>query len=67
MTVGKNSTTGTGEVYGIHAQSGTISLPGNDMTVTATGGAENAYGVYNEAQTSSSAAGNGNIDIGRGS
>ena len=63
VTVGKNSTTENGPVYGIHAQSGTISLPGNDMTVTATGGAENAYGVYNEAQTSSSAAGNGNIDI----
>ena len=63
VTVGKNSTTENGQVYGIHAQSGTISLPGNDMTVTATGGAENAYGVYNEAQTSSSAAGNGNIDI----
>ena len=63
VTVGKNSTAENGPVYGIHAQSGTISLPGNDMTVTATGGTENAYGVYNEAQTSPSAAGNGNIGI----
>lgn len=63
VMVGKNSTTENGPVYGIHAQSGTISLPGNDMTVTATGGTENAYGVYNEAQTSPSAAGNGNITI----
>ena len=29
VTVGKNSTTENGPVYGIHAQSGTISLPGN--------------------------------------
>ena len=63
VKVGKNSTAENGPVYGIHAQSGTISLPGNDMTVTATGGTENAYGVYNEAQTSPSAAGNGNIGI----
>ena len=63
VKVGKNSPTENGPVYGIHAQSGTISLSGNDMTVTATGGTENAYGVYNEAQTSPSAAGNGNIGI----
>ncbi|MBU5625461.1 S-layer homology domain-containing protein [Oscillibacter sp. MSJ-2] len=63
VQVGKVDSSQNGPVYGIHAQSGTISLPGNDMTVTATGGAENAYGVYNEAQTSSSAAGNGNITI----
>ena len=63
VTVGKNNVTENGSVHGIYAQSGAISLSGNDMTVTATGGAENAYGVYNEAQTSSSAAGNGNIAI----
>ena len=63
VTVGKNDTTKNGSVYGIYTKSGAISLSGNDMTVTATGGTENAYGVYNEAQTSSSAAGNGNIDI----
>ena len=63
VKVGKNSTAENGPVYGIHAQSGTISLPGNDMTVTATGGTENAYGVYNEAQTSSSAADSSNITI----
>ena len=63
VTVGKNNVTENGPVYGIYTKSGAISLSGNDMTVTATGGAENAYGVYNEAQTSSSAAGNGNIDI----
>ena len=63
VTVEKNSVEENGPVYGIYAQSGAISLSGNDMTVTATGGTENAYGVYNEAQTSSSAAGNGNIDI----
>ena len=63
VKVGKNSPTENGPVYGIHAQSGTISLSGNDMTVTATGGTENAYGVYNEAQTSSSAADSSNITI----
>ena len=63
VKVGKNSTAENGPVYGIHAQSGTISLPGNDMTVTATGGTENVYGVYNEAQTSPSAADSSNITI----
>ena len=63
VTVGKNDKKENGSVYGIHAQSGAISLDGNDMTVNATGGTENAYGVYNEAQTSPSAAGNGNIGI----
>ena len=62
VTVGENSTTENGQVYGIHAQSGTISLPGNDMTVTATGGVVNVYGVYNAADTST-IADNGNIDI----
>lgn len=52
-----------GPVCGIYAQSGTISLSGNDMTITATGGNEAAYGVYNQAQTSSSAAGSSNITI----
>ena len=63
VTVGKNNTEETGPVYGIYTESGAISLFGADKTITATGGTENAYGVYNEAQTSSSAAGNGNIDI----
>ena len=52
-----------GPVCGIYAQSGTISLSGNDVTITATGGNEAAYGVYNQAQTSSSAAGSSNITI----
>ena len=52
-----------GPVCGIYAQSGTIYLSGNDMTITATGGNEAAYGVYNQAQTSSSAAGSSNITI----
>ena len=63
VTVGKNNVTENGPVYGIHAQSGAISLSGNDMTVTATGGTEFACGVYNDAKTSSTAADNGNIDI----
>ena len=63
VRVGKVDSSKNGPVHGIYAQSGAISLSGNDMTVTATGGAEIAYGVYNESQTSSSAAGNGNIDI----
>lgn len=52
-----------GPVCGIYAQSGTISLSGNDMTITATGGNEAAYGVYNQAQTSPSAADSSNITI----
>lgn len=64
VTVGKNSATNTGSVYGIYTESGAISLFGGDKTVTATGGEnEPAYGVYNDAKTSSTAAGNGNIDI----
>ena len=64
VTVGKNSATNTGSVYGIYTESGAISLFGGDKTVTATGGEnEPAYGVYNDAKTSSTAADNGNIDI----
>ena len=54
VNVGKVDSLTNGPVHGIYAQSGTISLSGNDMTVTATGGNEAAYGVYNKAQTSSS-------------
>ena len=63
VTVGKNNTEETGPVYGIYTESGTISLSGNDMTVTATGGTENAYGVYNAADTSTTITDNGNIGI----
>ena len=64
VTVKKNNTEETGPVYGIYTESGAISLSGaEDKTVTATGGKEFAYGVYNKTQTPSSAAGNGNIDI----
>ena len=63
VNVGKVDSSKNGPVYGIYAQSGAISLSGNDMTVTATGGTEAAYGVYNKAQTSSTAADNGNINI----
>lgn len=64
VTVGKNSTTETGSVYGIYTESGAISLSGaEDKTITATGGIDAAYGVYNEAQTSSSAASSSNITI----
>ena len=63
VRVGKVDPSKNGPVHGIYAQSGTISLSGNDMTVTATGGREAAYGVYNQAQTSSSAAGSSNITI----
>lgn len=62
VTVGENSATNTGTVYGIYTNSGAISLSGGDKTVTATGGRNDpAYGVYNNAKTSSTAA--GNIDI----
>ena len=63
VTVRENDTTKNGTVYGIYTKSGAISLSGNDMTVTATGGAENAYGVYNAANTSTTIADNGNIAI----
>ena len=62
VTVGKNNTEETGPVYGIYTESGAISLSGADKTITATGGRDAAYGVYNEAQTSSSAA-SSNITI----
>ncbi len=63
VQVGKVDSSKNGPVYGIYTQSGAISLPGNDMTVTATGGTEKVYGVYNKADASSTAADNGNIDI----
>ena len=63
VTVEKNNVTENGPVHGIYVQSGAISLSGNDMTVTATGGAENAYGVYNAADTSTTITDNGNIGI----
>ena len=64
VTVGKNNTEETGPVYGIYTESGAISLSGaEDKTITATGGIDAAYGVYNEAQTSSSAASSSNITI----
>lgn len=62
VTVGKNNVTENGPVHGIYAQSGAISLSGGDKTVTATGGTENVYGVYNAA-TTSAIADNGNIGI----
>ena len=62
VTVRENDTTKNGTVYGIYTKSGAISLSGNDKTITATGGAENAYGVYNAADTST-IADNGNIAI----
>ena len=62
VTVKKNNTEETGTVYGIYTESGAISLSGaEDKTITATGGKDAAYGVYNEAQTSS--AGSSNITI----
>ena len=63
VTVEKNNVAENGPVYGIYAQSGAISLDGNDMIVTATGGTENAYGVYNAADTSTTITDNGNIGI----
>ena len=63
VNVGKVDSSTNGSLYGIYTKSGAISLSGNDMTVTATGGKEYTYGVYNQAQTSSPAAGNGNITI----
>lgn len=63
VRVGKVDSSKNGPVYGIYTKSGAISLSGADKTITATGGNESAYGVYNEAQTSSSAAGSSNITI----
>ena len=63
VQVGKVDSSKNGPVYGIYTRSGAISLSGADKTITATGGAEFACGVYNEAKTSSTAADNGNINI----
>ena len=63
VQVGKNSATENRPVYGIYTKSGEISLSGNDMTVTATGGTSAVYGVYNAANTSTAITNNGNIDI----
>ncbi len=63
VQVGKVDSSKNGPLYGIYTKSGAISLSGNDMIVTATGGTEAAYGVYNKAQTSSPAAGSSNITI----
>ena len=63
VQVGKVDSSKNGPVYGIYTQSGAISLSDKDKTITATGGAEFALGVYNDAKTSSTAADNGNINI----
>lgn len=63
VQVGKVDSSKNGPVYGIYTKSGAISLSGNDMTVTATGGTSSAYGVYNAANTSTAITNNGNIDI----
>ena len=58
VTVEKKDTSKKRPVYGIYTKSGAISLSDGEKTVTATGGTGGvAYGVYNEAKTSSSAAG----------
>ena len=64
VQVGKVDSSKNGPVYGIYTQSGAISLSGNDMTVTATGGTSTVYGVFNAAETETPAiADNGNIGI----
>lgn len=63
VNVGETDATYNGTVYGIYTRSGAISLPGNDMTVTATGGTSAVYGVYNAANTSTAITHNGNITI----
>ena len=63
VRVGKVDSSKNGPVHGIYTQSGALSLSDKDKTITATGGTEAAYGVYNKAQTSSTAADNGNINI----
>ena len=64
VRVGETSATAdNGTVYGIYTQSGAISLSGGDKAITATGGSENVYGVYNAADTSTTITDNGNIDI----
>ena len=62
VTVGKVNSSTNGSLYGIYTKSGAISLSGNDMTVTATGGTSTVYGVFNAADTPA-IAGNGNIGI----
>ena len=58
VTVEIKDTSKKRPVYGIYTKSGAISLSDGEKTVTATGGTGGvAYGVYNEAKTSSSAAG----------
>ena len=64
VQVGKVDSSKNGPVYGIYTRSGAISLSGNDMTVTATGGTSTVYGVFNAAETETPAiADNGNIGI----
>ena len=62
VQVGKVDSSKNGSLYGIYTKSGAISLPGNDMTVTATGGTSTVYGVFNAADTPA-IADNGNITI----
>ena len=62
VRVGKVDSSKNGPLYGIYTKSGAISLSGGDKAITATGGKEPAYGVYNAADTSA-IAGNGNIGI----
>ena len=63
VDVGKKDSSKNGPLYGIYTKSGAISLDGNDMIVTATGGTEKVYGVYNAADTSTTITDNGNIGI----
>ena len=64
VQVGKVDSSKNGSLYGIYTKSGAISLSGNDMTVTATGGTSTVYGVFNAAETETPAiADNGNIGI----
>ena len=63
VRVGKVDSSKNGSLYGIYTKSGAISLSGNDMTVTATGGTSTVYGVYNAADTSTAITENGNITI----
>ena len=62
VTVKLNDSTKNRLLYGIYTKSGAISLSGNDMTVTVTGGTGTVYGVYNNASTPA-ITDNGNIDI----
>ena len=62
VQVGKVDSSKNGSLYGIYTKSGAISLSGNDMTVTTTGGTSTVYGVFNAADTPA-IAGNGNIGI----